>query len=282
MERLCWSRVLRTESKRHLSKDTSFCDWTWSARVLHTEAIYVAIDCLFKYVFVPMEVLISSFAKVVCYMYVPVTEKEINSVNRLLRLFVCFSSAPKYQMLFSFSAILLMSPIWCLRKQCSSIIPLPRGFGLESPDIEKPQNPSKTPELPKPSLKKEHAAICMQDSWLHFPGFCLNRTAVQWRSCCLFAFLCFGEWLSKSRFGMACTFLLLKPPRVIWCLDAILTVRKKHLLCFSVFLVCLALFLSCATCKSCLMQFGRNGSQFQTEIMAHFLSSSVCNHTWEN
>lgn len=153
------------------------------------------------------------------------------------------------------------------------LIPLSRGFGLESPDIEKPPNPSKPPEPFKPLLKKERAAICMPDSWLFFPGLCLSRTAVQWRSCCLFAFLCFGEWLSESRLGMACTFLLLKPPRVIWSLDAILTVRKKHLLSFSVFLVYLALFVRGASCKLCLMQFGRNGSQFQTGILANFLSS---------
>lgn len=33
-------------------------------------------------------------------------------------------------------------------------ISLSRGFGLESPDIEKPPNPSKTPEPFKPLLKK--------------------------------------------------------------------------------------------------------------------------------
>lgn len=122
----------------------------------------------------------------------------------------------------------------------------------------------------------------MQDCWLLFPGLCLNRTAIQWISCCLFAFLCFGEWFSESRFGMVCTFLLLKPPRVIWSLDAVLAVRKKHLLSFSVFLVSLALFLRGASCKSCLMHFGTNSSQFQTEIVTSFLSSCECNHTWEN
>lgn len=157
------------------------------------------------------------------------------------------------------------------------LVPLSRGFGLESPDIEKPQNPSKNPEPSKPLLKKKS----MQDSWLLLPGLCLNRTAVRWRNCYLFAFLCFGEWLSESRFGTACTFLLLMPPRVIWSLDAILTVRKKHLLSFSVFLFSLALFLRGASCKLCLMQFGRI-AKFQTEIMANFLSSCECNHTWEN
>lgn len=54
------------------------------------------------------------------------------------------------------------------------------------------------------------------------------------------------------------------------------------MLCFSVFLVCLALFLRGASCKLCLMQFGRNGSQFQTEIITNLLSSTECNHTQEN
>lgn len=141
--------------------------------------------------------------------------------------------------------------------QFQYLVPLSRGFGLESPDIGKPQNPN-TPEPSKPLLKKEHAAICMQDSWLLFPGLCLYRTAIQWRSCCLFSFLCFGEWLSESRFGMACTFLLLKPPRVIWSLNASFNCEKKHLLSFSVFLDCLTLFLRGASFKLCLMQFGRN------------------------
>lgn len=149
------------------------------------------------------------------------------------------------------------------------LISLSRGLGWNHQILKTPQILQK-PLSPLNPYRKKHAVICLQDSWLHFCGLCPNRTAVQWRSCCLFAFPRFGERRSESRFVIACTFLLLTPPRVIWSLDDILTVRKKHLLSFSVFLVCFSSFWRGASCKLCLMQFSRNGSQFQTEIMAKF------------
>lgn len=83
---------------------------------------------------------------------------------------------------------------------------------------------------------------------------------------------------------MVCVVLLTKLSRVIWSLDSILTERKNIFSSFWVFLVWLASFLTDRrSCKWCLMQFSRNCSQFQTEIMSNFFHPpSASKHMWGN